>query len=692
MSLFAKPNKKKLKDPQAQQRDATISEQEKYSVTDNDLQEWMAFKWLLESADQISKEDKYQYIPDYGDVTELNTSRLILDSVGKETLKNITIDAMELLDTSLAIYEKNGDYAFGIFESGWCQLMDAASRKLCGDVDNKTALSSGKWLCHENCWNDSAKAAMVSKLATDIECVGGIHLYAEPIFADGQVIGAINIGYGNPSDDEKVLAELAQKFNLDINILQNKAADYKKRPPYFFKLAKMRLHSIAILIGNIVERNIARNKLQKSEESFRLLAEVTFEGVILHKEGIIQDVNESFCKMSGYTKEECLGANLLEYVNIGDSIDKVKEKIIKNYAEPYVIQAQRKDGSLFFAELEARSIDQYGEKLRIVAVHDITTRYEADQKLKESNERFSALINQAPDMLFVHDKNGRIIEVNISAEKKYGYTRNELLNMSMTDIVPDYHLKVEKEDFWNNVKEGSAHTFISQHKCKNGHIFPVEISLGRIKINDQIHYLGLARDITERIEAEKTIHNNEEMFRLLAENSVDCIWQMTTKLKFTYISPSLFLLVGFKPEEWIGTNFWEHTSRKEFIKVARLTLTSIKKFKTSKYNIFEVKLFNKNRELVPVEIIGRLLVRDGKLIGLQGSARLIIERKKQEEELNNYRNNLELLVKDRTQELEEKNAELIRYNKLFVGREFRIKELRDKVKELEERLHITHPD
>jgi len=146
----------------------------------------------------LSSNPSAEYEPPYGDVTELNTCRLILDSVGKETLKSIAKDAIDLLETSVAIYEKNGDYAFGMFSSGWCRLMDDASRRLCKTKDNREALTCGKWLCHENCWNDSAKAAINSGKSTDIQCIGGIYLYAEPIYAKNEVVGAINIGYGPP--------------------------------------------------------------------------------------------------------------------------------------------------------------------------------------------------------------------------------------------------------------------------------------------------------------------------------------------------------------------------------------------------------------------------------------------------------------------------------------------------------------
>lgn len=84
-------------------------------------------EWLHEKE---NVQETALYIPFYGDVTELNIERTILDNVGKETLKSLTSELMDLLDTSVAIYERNGDYAYGVFNSGWCQILDASSRKL----------------------------------------------------------------------------------------------------------------------------------------------------------------------------------------------------------------------------------------------------------------------------------------------------------------------------------------------------------------------------------------------------------------------------------------------------------------------------------------------------------------------------------------------------------------------------------
>lgn len=207
-------------------------------------------EWLLEKENFQEK----PYHPFYGNIVELNTDRTILDSVGDEVLRLLASDLMDLLDSSVAVYEKNGDYAFGIFHSGWCRLLDSASRRLCRTNDNQIALNCGKWLCHENCWNESAKAAIESGKPTDIVCVGGIKLYAEPIYADDEIVGAINIGYGTPPLDDDSLEKLAKKFHEDIDVMKQAAAAYKPRPPFIVEIAKKRLKTIAILIGSLVNR------------------------------------------------------------------------------------------------------------------------------------------------------------------------------------------------------------------------------------------------------------------------------------------------------------------------------------------------------------------------------------------------------------------------------------------------------
>ncbi len=99
-------------------------------------------QWLLRPG-RVGDANVYE--PPYGDAAALNTSGLILRSVGREMLRDIVRDFLELLGTSAAVYERNGDYALGIFASGYCRLLDERSFRRCGTGDIREAVACGGW-------------------------------------------------------------------------------------------------------------------------------------------------------------------------------------------------------------------------------------------------------------------------------------------------------------------------------------------------------------------------------------------------------------------------------------------------------------------------------------------------------------------------------------------------------------------
>jgi len=227
--------------------------------------EWMLRPDHAVEQDKTAQENEL-YMPPYGDLASLNTSGVILHSVGRKTLEDIVREYLDLLDTSAAVYEVNGDYAMGIFSSAWCQFLDTASRNLCAAKDNLIALSSGIWLCHESCWAKASKVSIDKELPVDIECEGGIRMYAVPVRAGDEIIGSINVGYGDPPKEESKLRELAEKYSVEVEKLRYYAEGYESRPSFIIELAKRRIHSSARLIGEIVERKRAENELRELKD------------------------------------------------------------------------------------------------------------------------------------------------------------------------------------------------------------------------------------------------------------------------------------------------------------------------------------------------------------------------------------------------------------------------------------------
>ncbi len=179
-------------------------------------------------------------------------------SVGREMLLEIAGDFFELLDSSAFIFEKNGTCAISIISSPWCKL-------LCQMVRNQEATESkdSKCSCYGSC-RDAAMDAIGSGEPVERVCPGGIDLFAVPVRAGAEIIGAIVLGLGNPPRDPRLVKQISEKYGCDYQRLQNICRDYKYRPEYIIDYSKSRLFFSARLIGTIVERYRAEAAFHKT--------------------------------------------------------------------------------------------------------------------------------------------------------------------------------------------------------------------------------------------------------------------------------------------------------------------------------------------------------------------------------------------------------------------------------------------
>ena len=327
----------------------------------------------------------------YGDLTGLNTSRLILDSVGSDLLHDIVTDYLDLLDTSSAVYEKNGDYAFGIFSSGWCRFMDQAARNCCATDDNRKALSSGRWHCHESCWTDASSLAIERGEAVDIACRGGLRLHAVPVFAGVEIVGSINIGYNDPPRDPATLRALAELYEVSFDDLLHLAKTYQTRPPFIIELAKSRLKSSARLIGEIVRRRILERRQQESEQQYRLLFAGNPHPMWVYDLETLAflAVNEAAIVHYGYSHDEFLAMTIKD-IRPPEHIDALLRSVatVTNGLNKSGVWLHRlKDGRIIEMEITSHTLLFGNRRAELVLAYDVSERKQIEAERLEMERR-----------------------------------------------------------------------------------------------------------------------------------------------------------------------------------------------------------------------------------------------------------------------------------------------------------------
>ncbi|MFO0879051.1 MAG: PAS domain S-box protein [Gemmataceae bacterium] len=155
------------------------------------------------------------------------------------------------------------------------------------------------------------------------------------------------------------------------------------------------------------------------------------------------------------------------------------------------------------------------------SVQDVTHRVEIENDLRESERRFRLVIDQALDPLFIHDGELRFVEVNQVACDALGYTREELLALTVPDVVVDVESYPIQEQFSRlTTRPGQSWVVRGEHRRKDGTTIPVEVRIGTVQLDRGTLWVGVARDITERVQAEQAIQAlNADLERRVAERT-----------------------------------------------------------------------------------------------------------------------------------------------------------------------------
>lgn len=268
----------------------------------------------------------------------------------------------------------------------------------------------------------------------------------------------------------------------------------------------------------------------------------------------------------------------------------------------------------------------------------------AEETMREQETRYRAIVDQATsDALLVHDFQGRFLEVNRRACESLGYSKEELLRMSVTDIECDFDLKSAQAE-WSRIEPGIPFILYGHQRRKDGTVFPVEIHFGCSFWNGETFYLGLVRDITKRKLTEEALRESEERFRNMVEGAPDAIYIQIDR-KFAYVNPAACRLFGVaSAEELLGMPLLERI-HPLYHDVARERMRRLSDERSPQRERIELRFLRMDGSEVWVETSGEPINYQGKY-GALGFARDITWRKEAEEALGESEERFRSLFRD----------------------------------------------
>lgn len=185
------------------------------------------------------------------------------------------------------------------------------------------------------------------------------------------------------------------------------------------------------------------------------------------------------------------------------------------------------------------------------------------KKAEEALRLTKFSVDRAGDSVFWMGPDARFIYVNDIACRRLGYSREELLSMTVHDVDPDFPIEVWPEH-WRDVKQRKSFIIESRHRTKDGVVLPVEITINYLEFEGQEYNCAFARDITERMQAEQDLRESENRFQEMFNSVIEGIAIVDEQENILFCNPSYArIFEEDSPEDIIGKNLLDYIPEAE---------------------------------------------------------------------------------------------------------------------------------
>lgn len=453
------------------------------------------------------------------------------------------------------------------------------------------------------------------------------HLFCKKLIHDRQVTyNEIKLISAGPDD-------------LDVKISGN----------YF---ANTKIPQLRISLLDISEEKKAKEILEKKEEEIRTITNHMTDMIISSDHnGKITYASPSCKSLLGYEIEEMKAFNIFDFPHPDDVPTVMKEfqsAMIEKKPESVEFRSRMKNGGWKWVETAGNLLFDENQQITklIFAVRDISERKQIMGMLQESEDRFRSLYeNNHANILLIDPETGAIVDANPAAASFYGWKREEMISMNMSQIN-----SLTSEEIFSKMQIAVAkekNHFIFKHRLADGTIRDVEVYSGQVGLKGKNLLYSLVFDITERRSAEENLEKTKQM--LFQTNQMARVggWEIDMRANQLHWTDVTYVIhevePGFVPDISTGISFYKEGYSRETIR--QCIENAIQKGESFDK---ELQIVTARGKLLWVRAMGNAEFKDGKCIRLYGTFQDIDERKKEHEELE--RNARELAELNKTKD------------------------------------------
>ena len=270
-------------------------------------------------------------------------------------------------------------------------------------------------------------------------------------------------------------------------------------------------------------------------------------------------VNSCFCEIVGYPKHELLTKTFQDITHLDDL--EADLAYLRRLAAGEVSRFEmdkryiRKDGSIVWTRLTVSAVSKAGGAIDylIAVVEDISARKQAEEALRESEARLSAVVEGALDGIISIDSAGIVQSLNPAALRLFQYRADEAIGRSVAMLMPEPYRSAHDGYLRRYLETGEARIIGRVQEAmgqrKDGSTFPMELAVSEVSAGGRHLFVGVMHDIASRKQAERRLRESEARFRSIFENAGTGIAIKDLQIRFQSCNPAYSRMLGYTEDE-----------------------------------------------------------------------------------------------------------------------------------------------